>query len=63
MKTKKIIGILGGMGPESTAIFYQALIWQCQKQYGAKYDEDFPEILAETTIKYAISKIGDEILE
>lgn len=41
---KKIIGILGGMGPESTAIFYQTLIKQCQKQYGAKYDEDYPEI-------------------
>ncbi|QQR55350.1 amino acid racemase [Candidatus Peregrinibacteria bacterium] len=41
---KKIIGVLGGMGPESTMIFYHALIRQCQKQYGAKYDEDYPEI-------------------
>jgi len=41
---KKIIGVLGGMGPESTAIFYHALIQQCQKQYGAQYDEDYPEI-------------------
>lgn len=41
---KKIIGVLGGMGPESTAIFYHELIIQCQKQYGAKYDEDYPEI-------------------
>lgn len=41
---KKTIGILGGMGPESTALFYQAIIQQCQKQYGAKYDEDYPEI-------------------
>lgn len=41
---KKIIGILGGMGPESTAMFYQDIIRQCQKQYGAKYDEDYPEI-------------------
>jgi len=41
---KKVIGILGGMGPESTAIFYQALIKQCQKQYGAQYDSDYPEI-------------------
>jgi aspartate racemase len=40
----KIIGILGGMGPESTAIFYHALIQQCQKQYGAQYDQDYPEI-------------------
>ncbi len=41
---KKIVGVLGGMGPESTAIFYQELIVQCQKQYGAQYDEDYPEI-------------------
>ncbi len=32
------------MGPESTAIFYQELIKECQKQYGAQYDEDYPEI-------------------
>ncbi|MFH1253789.1 MAG: amino acid racemase [Candidatus Uhrbacteria bacterium] len=41
---KKIIGVLGGMGPESTAIFYHALIQQCQKQYSAQYDSDYPEI-------------------
>ena len=41
---KKIVGVLGGMGPESTAIFYHELIIECQKQYGAKYDEDYPEI-------------------
>ncbi len=41
---KKIIGVLGGMGPESTAIFYHTLIQQCQKQYGAQYDDDYPEI-------------------
>ncbi|OGJ65843.1 hypothetical protein A3F36_05235 [Candidatus Peribacteria bacterium RIFCSPHIGHO2_12_FULL_55_11] len=41
---KKIIGVLGGMGPESTAIFYHALIQRCQKQYGAQYDQDYPEI-------------------
>ncbi|MAG17923.1 MAG: aspartate racemase [Candidatus Diapherotrites archaeon] len=43
-ETKKIIGILGGMGPESTAIFYHEIILQCQKQYGAQLDEDYPEI-------------------
>ena len=41
---KKIIGVLGGMGPESTVIFYDALIKQCQRQYGAQYDDDYPEI-------------------
>lgn len=42
---KKIIGVIGGMGPESTAIFYQHLIKQCQMLYGAHYDQDYPEIL------------------
>lgn len=42
---KKIIGILGGMGPESTALFYQKIIRQCQKQYRAQLDEDYPEII------------------
>ena len=41
----KTIGVIGGMGPESTAIFYQALIQNCQKEYGAKYDKDYPEII------------------
>jgi len=41
---KKVIGVLGGMGPESTAIFYQALIKQSQHMYGAQYDQDYPEI-------------------
>ncbi|MDP6670899.1 MAG: amino acid racemase [archaeon] len=41
----KTIGVLGGMGPEATALFYQLLIEQCQKQYGAQLDEDYPEIL------------------
>jgi aspartate racemase len=40
----KAIGVLGGMGPESTALFYLSLIKQCQKQYGAKFDGDYPEI-------------------
>ena len=41
---KKIIGVLGGMSPEATVNFYQELIKQCRKQYGAEYDKDFPEI-------------------
>jgi aspartate racemase len=42
---KKTIGVLGGMGPESTALFYQQVIQQCRKQYGARYDQDFPRIV------------------
>ncbi len=43
-KKIKAIGVLGGMGPEATALFYLSLIKQCQKQYNAKFDGDYPEI-------------------
>ncbi|MCK4614808.1 MAG: amino acid racemase [Thermoplasmata archaeon] len=42
---KKFIGVLGGMGPDSSILFYRMLIEQCRKQYGARYDHDFPKIL------------------
>ena len=32
------------MGPEATALFYLSLIRQCQKQYGARFDWDYPEM-------------------
>ncbi len=38
------IGVLAGMGPRSTAPFIDMLITQCQMQYGAKNDMDFPRI-------------------
>ncbi|MFA6460900.1 MAG: amino acid racemase [Candidatus Woesearchaeota archaeon] len=41
----KTIGILAGMGPKSTAPFIDLVVNQCQKQYGAKYDEDFPHLI------------------
>lgn len=44
VKKIKVIGVLGGMGPESTADFYKKMILQCQQQYGAQYDQDYPEI-------------------
>lgn len=46
MKSKKpIIGILAGMGPKSTSPFLDLVIEQCQKQYGARDDIDFPHII------------------
>ena len=42
---KMIIGILAGMGPRSTAPFLEKVIEQCQKQYGAQHDIDYPHIL------------------
>lgn len=42
---KTTIGILAGMGPRSTSPFLELLLDQCQEQYGAKYDIDYPHIL------------------
>lgn len=39
------IGILAGMGPRSTAPFLDMVITQCQIQYGAQADEEFPAIM------------------
>ncbi|MBU5311132.1 amino acid racemase [Tissierella carlieri] len=42
---KKSIGILAGMGPRSTSPFLELVLDQCQIQYGAKYDIDYPSII------------------
>lgn len=42
---EKLIGILAGMGPRSTAPFIDLVIDECQSQYGAKYDEEFPQMM------------------
>jgi aspartate racemase len=39
------IGMLGGMGPESTSYTYMRMIRYCQERYGASLDSDFPQIL------------------
>jgi len=41
----KTIGILAGMGPRSTSPFLELVLDQCQKQYGAKYDIEYPHII------------------
>lgn len=41
----KTIGMLGGMGPESTSYTYMRLIRYCQERYGARLDSDFPPII------------------
>ncbi|SNS90000.1 aspartate racemase [Anaerovirgula multivorans] len=43
--SQKLIGILAGMGPRSTAPFINLVIDECQLQYGAKYDEEFPKMM------------------
>ena len=39
------IGILAGMGPRSTAPFIELVIDECQAQYGAQAELDFPHML------------------
>lgn len=41
---KKLIGILAGMGPRSTAPFIDLVVDECQNQYYAKNDIDFPHM-------------------
>ena len=43
--TSKIIGILAGMGPRSTAPFIDLVVTECQRQYGATNDIDFPPMM------------------
>lgn len=38
------IGILAGMGPRSTAPFLESVLDECQRQYGAMYDIDYPHM-------------------
>lgn len=42
---RKIIGILGGMGPEASADLYLRIIKICQEKYRAKHDSDYPHII------------------
>jgi aspartate racemase len=45
MINSKIIGVLAGMGPRSTAPFVDMLVDECQRQYGARYDIEFPPMM------------------
>jgi aspartate racemase len=42
IKKMKTIGILGGMGPVSSAHFYSEILTVCQREYGAVEEWDFP---------------------
>jgi len=39
------IGILAGMGPRSTGPFVDLIVTECQRQYGAADDLDFPPMM------------------
>ncbi|MFZ7102499.1 MAG: aspartate/glutamate racemase family protein [Peptococcaceae bacterium] len=40
-----MIGILAGMGPRSSSPFLELVLDQCQIQYGAQFDLDYPPIM------------------
>lgn len=42
---KQSIAIIGGMGPQTSAKLLEVMISMCNKEYGAKNDSDFPEII------------------
>ncbi|MCX6791414.1 MAG: amino acid racemase [Candidatus Gottesmanbacteria bacterium] len=44
----KIIGIIGGMGPQASAELYRLLIEGAKREYGARNNDDFPEILIDS---------------
>ena len=44
-KIHPMIGILAGMGPRSTSPFVDLVVSECQKQYGATHDADFPPMM------------------
>ena len=45
MKKHKVIGILGGMGPEASRYLYDQLISIAVSDFGAQHNNDFPEIV------------------
>jgi len=45
---QKMIGIIGGMGPQASAELYRLLIEGAKDHYGAKNNDEFPEILIDS---------------
>ncbi len=62
---KKTIGILGGMGPRSTSPFLESVLDECQKQYGAAVDMDFPKmvVISLPTPFYLDERMNEEALK
>lgn len=59
-KPKKIIGILGGMGPLATANFFADIVSICQSKYGAEQDADYPKIYLYNTGLEGFNETGFE---
>ncbi len=48
MQKKHIIGVIGGMGPQASAEFYRLLVEGAKLGYGARNNDEFPEILLDS---------------
>lgn len=48
MNNNKIIGVIGGMGPQASAEFYRLLIDGAKRQFGMRHNHEFPEILMDS---------------
>jgi len=48
MQKNKIIGIIGGVGPQATRFIYEKIIEISQIKYGAKNNNDYPRILIDS---------------
>lgn len=61
----KIIGILAGMGPRSTTPFLEKVLDQCQIQYNANGDIDYPHIIIYSlpTPFYLDRSLDHEVME
>jgi aspartate racemase len=59
----KVIGILAGMGPRSTTPFIEKVLDECQRQYGALNDMDFPKmIIISLPTPFYVDRDVDEVL-
>lgn len=44
----KIIGIIGGMGPQASAELYRLIISQARHRYGARENDEYPEVVIDS---------------
>ncbi len=47
-QSNRIIGLIGGMGPYASAHFYELLLKKSNYSYGAKNNDDYPEVLIDS---------------
>lgn len=60
---KKTIGILGGLGPESSALFYGKLISEFQKRFKPRSNAEYPHIIINSISAHDfMTHNADEIL-